>query len=72
MTVQSYLRQLNILTNQITTPGMYMIWIPIDLCGSLLIDWSVENMNPHMTSYRCKLDVSVSPKKRFKKVTTNM
>jgi hypothetical protein len=39
LTVQSYGRQLNILTNQTTSLDVYFILIPKDLVGSSLIGW---------------------------------
>ena len=53
-------RHLNILTNQATTLGMYCfytLWF-----SRLIADWSIENMNSDVTSYRLSLDVSVAPK----------
>ena len=39
LTVHSYARQLNILSNRTTALGMYSVLIPKDLLGSSLISW---------------------------------
>ena len=48
LTVQSYSRQLNILTNHTTALGMYLDLIPKYLVD-LSLDRSVENMNSDTT-----------------------
>jgi len=53
LTVQSYARQLNILTNRTTALGVYLVFI-----GSSPIGW----LNPEKT--RMSLNVNVSPKKK--------
>ena len=47
LTVQSYARQLNILTNRTTTLDVYSV-----LNSRLIADWPVENMKPNMTPNR--------------------
>jgi len=44
LTVQSYLRQLNILTNLTTALGVNSV-----LSDKLITDWSIGNMNPDVT-----------------------
>jgi hypothetical protein len=46
LTVQSYARQINILTNRKITLGVYR-----NLSGKVNTDLSVENMNPNVTLY---------------------
>jgi hypothetical protein len=59
-------KTVNTSTNQTTALGMYLVFIPKDLVGSLLIArlkiWTL--MWPHT---RCCLDDSVSPKKKYGK-----
>ena len=53
-------------TTRITALGVYSV----SNCR-LIADWSVENMNPHMTPYGMPLDVNVLLKKRKKKQENN-
>ena len=56
LTVQSYARQFNILTNWTTALDMHS-----GLKTSLIADWSVENMNHAMTLSEMLLYFSVLP-----------
>ena len=55
-------RQLNILTNW-TTAFRFVLSFNTSIFGRLIIDWSLENINPDMTLYMMSLDVSILLKK---------
>ena len=60
LTVQLYVRQLHILTNQTTALIMCLI-IYTARCGRIIPDWSVENMIPNMMIKKMSLDVCGTP-----------